>query len=1157
VTAVGSDQRFRLLAADASANALEEELLARWREENLFARTLEAHAGGTPWVFFEGPPTANGRPGIHHVFARTIKDLFCRHRAMKGHFVLRKAGWDTHGLPVEIEVEKQLPALLAARGMSDEEIARCSGKQLIEAFGVEEFNRLCRESVWKYQGDWERLSERIGYWLDYDNAYVTYTNDYVESVWWALATLHDKGYLTRGHKILPYCPRCGTTLSSHEVALGYQDVADPSVYVALNLRDWGELGREALSAEEPSTGREAWAAESPVPSPLVPAPQSPVPSPQSRRRILVWTTTPWTLVSNVALAVHPELDYVELTKKTGTDWTIILAEARAGAVLGEDYRERWETVGRFPGSMLVGARYERPLDWVSFDGVAGDHGVIVGEDFVSADDGSGVVHLAPAFGADDYAAGQRHGLAFVQPVNARGEFPADMPVVGGKFVKKADPLIIEELDRRDALWKAGTLTHAYPHCWRCGTPLLYYARASWFIRTTAFKDEMLARNARVDWHPPEVGAGRFGEWLENNIDWAISRDRYWGTPLPVWVNDEDPTEIEVIGSFAALAERAGVSLGADFDPHKPYIDRHTWPARSGRGTMRRVPDVIDAWFDSGAMSFAQWHYPFENRETLATQYPADFIAEGVDQTRGWFYSLLAIAAGLGDALPNNTGSGKREAGSGETAGRYSVEGQPEGVQLPASRFPLPAEAAPYKAVVVNDLVLDAHGVKMSKRLGNIVDPWTVIPKYGADAVRLFLVSSSQVWKPRAFDEAQIREGVTQFLVTLRNVYSGMFALYANFGWEPSPVDPAPADRPAIDRWMLSRLATVEADVDSLLEAFDATAAAKTLMSFLVDDVSNWYVRRSRARFYEVSSPDNRAAFATLHEVLVVTARLLAPLAPFLSDWMHRELTGTSVHLAPYRRAGAVPADAALERAMREIRTLARLGRAAREDAGIKVRQPLSRLVCVVPRQLAGDVGSLFDLLEAELNVKRVELASSADSLVTLEAKPNFRSLGKKFGKSTPLAAQAVAAFTSDELRAFEHGQPLAISVGNEARTLDHEDLVIVRRATGALTVKEEDGRFAAIDPTVTPELRREGIARELVSQLQRLRRDLGFAVSDRIRLWIAAPAETNEAIIEYNSWIANELLAREIVAGEAPAGQQVHELDLDGSPVRAALSKEL
>jgi isoleucyl-tRNA synthetase len=1136
VTAAASGTRFRLIPPEGGANALEEELLGRWREEGLFARTLEARADAPSWVFFEGPPTANGRPGIHHVFARTIKDLFCRHRAMRGYRVLRKAGWDTHGLPVEIEVEKQLPALLKARGMSDEDIQRCSGKQLIDAFGVEEFNRLCRESVWKYQGDWEKLSERIGYWLDYDNAYVTYTNDYVESVWWALATMHERGLLARGHKILPYCPRCGTTLSSHEVALGYQDVSDPSVYVALDLGDWGH-----------GTGDSATLSTS----------QSPIPSPQSRRRILVWTTTPWTLVSNVALAVHPELDYVELKKKTGTDWTIILAEARAGAVLGEDYRDRWETVGRFPGSMLVGARYQRPLDWVSFDGVEGDHGVIVGEDFVSADDGSGVVHMAPAFGADDYAAGQRNGLAFVQPVNARGEFPADMPVVGGKFVKKADPLIIEELERRDVLWKAGTLVHAYPHCWRCGTPLLYYARGSWFIRTTAYRDDMLARNARVDWHPPEVGAGRFGEWLVNNIDWAISRDRYWGTPLPVWVNDEDPSEIEVIGSYAALAARVGASLGSDFDPHKPYIDRYTWPAKSGRGTMRRVSEVIDTWFDSGAMSFAQWHYPFENREMLATQYPADFIAEGVDQTRGWFYSLLAIAAGLGDALPNNKGIGNRESGMAAASGSLRAASIPDS-HLPAAggRPPIP-DVAPYRAVVVNDLVLDAEGVKMSKRLGNIVDPWSVIPKYGADAVRLFLVSSSQVWKPRAFDEAQIREGVTQFLVTLKNIYSGMFALYANFGWEPSALDPAPKARPAIDRWMLSRLTTVEREVDALLETFDATAAAKTLMSFVVDDVSNWYVRRTRSRFYEVTSDDNRAAFATLHEVLVVSSRLLAPLAPFLSDWLHRELTGTSVHLAPYRRLDAPAPDVALERAMREIRTLARLGRAAREEAAIKVRQPLSQMVCVVPQQVAGDVTSLFDLLEAELNVKRVTLASSADSLVTLEAKPNFRSLGKKFGKSTPLAAQAVAAFTSDELRTFEHGQPLAVSVGNESRLLDADDLTIVRRATGALTVKEEDGRFAAIDPAVTPELKREGIAREFVSQLQRLRRDLGFSVSDRLRVRIDAPDDVGAAITEYNDWIANELLAREITFGAPAAGQQAtHEVDLDGSSVRVTLTRE-
>jgi isoleucyl-tRNA synthetase len=577
----------------------------------------------------------------------------------------------------------------------------------------------------------------------------------------------------------------------------------------------------------------------------------------------VWTTTPWTLVSNAALAVSPELEYVELRKKTGAEWTIILAEARAAAVLGADYADRWAVVRRMRGGELAGLRYRRPLDWLPYG--EGEHEVVVAESFVSAEEGSGVVHMAPAFGADDYAAGQRHGLAFLQPVNARGEFPADMPVIGGKFVKAADPLIVEELKRRDLLWKAGVEKHSYPHCWRCGTPLIYYARSSWFVRTTAFRDRMLARNGRVDWHPEEVGEGRFGEWLKNNIDWAISRDRYWGTPLPVWVNDEDPSEVEVVGSYQELAAKIGRALPGDFDPHKPHVDDYSWPAPSGRGTMRRVPEVIDTWFDSGSMSFAQWHYPFENHDVVARHYPADFIAEGVDQTRGWFYSLLAIATGLGDALPNNGGDRPGEGGT----------------------------AAPYRAVVVNDLVLDAEGQKMSKSRGNAVDPWAVIERHGADAVRLFLIASSQVWIPRRFDETVIRETAGRFLLTLKNTYTGIFAQYANFGWSPSDEDPPAADRPPIDRWVLSRLATVEREADGYLQRYEATLAARAVMEFFDEDVSKWYVRLNRHRFYDVESADNRAAFATLHEVLVGTCRLLAPFAPFLTDWMHRELVGES------------------------------------------------------------------------------------------------------------------------------------------------------------------------------------------------------------------------------------------------------------------------
>ena len=1093
--AAGGDakgRQFRLLPTDRSPDELENEVLSIWKEENLFERVQEQLKGRPEFVFFEGPPTANGRPGIHHVFSRTIKDLFCRHRAMRGFHVTRKAGWDTHGLPVEIEVEKRIEAEFGLR----------TAKQQIEKIGVERFNQMCRESVWRYKSDWEALSERIGYWLDYSDPYVTYSNDYIESVWWALATLFRRGRLTRGHKVLPYCARCGTTLSSHEVAQGYKDVKDPSAFVALDL---------------------VGAAKGP-----------------GRRRILVWTTTPWTMVSNVALAVSPALEYVELRKrKTESDETIVLAHARAGAVLGDDFTGRWETVRTFPGSELVGAQYARPLDWVPFGD--GKHEVVVAGDFVSAEEGTGVVHMAPAFGADDYAAGQRNGLAFLQPVNLRGEFPPDLPLVGGKFVKDADPIILEELKRRGVLWKTAQFEHAYPHCWRCETPLLYYARNSWFVRTTEFKDAMLIRNSRVDWHPSEIGAGRFGEWLTNNVDWAVSRDRYWGTPLPIWVCDRDDSHAEAVASYAELAERSGTALARGFDPHKPFIDRYKWACKCG-GTMSRTPEVVDAWFDSGSMPFAQWHFPFENRDKFEKHYPADFIAEGIDQTRGWFYSLLAIASGLGDALPGN-------------------------LLAHESHSAAVGDTAPFRAVVVNDLVQDAQGQKMSKSRGNVVDPATVIPRHGADAVRLFLTTSSQVWMPRRFDEAGIRDTAGRFLLTFKNVYTGIFAEYANFGWSPSASDPEPKNRPLLDRWVLSRLATVEKEVDELLGRYEATTAAKTVMTFFDEDVSKWYVRQSRARFYQVDQDDNRAAFATLHEILAVTSRLLAPFAPFITDWVHRELTGTTVHLAPFTRRHTDSIDVDLDRAMTHIRALSTLGRAAREEAGVKVRQPLSRLVCVVPttgvaaRGAAGKVSEqllsqLSPLLAAELNVKAVEFISSADDLVTLEAKPNFRSLGKKFGNRTPLASKAVQSLSSEALREFEAGKPLYVSVENESRELSAEDLTVVRRASGDLMVKEEAGYFAALDASVTRELRLEGLARELVSRIQRLRKDSGFAVSDRIRLEITADAEVEEAARAFSKWIADEVLAVDVkVGGKNQSNYATHALDLEGLSATVAMER--
>ena len=1088
--AAGGDEkgrRFRLLPTDRSPDELEKEMLSRWKEENLFQQTLSQAEGKPEFVFFEGPPTANGRPGIHHVFSRTVKDLFCRYRAMSGNHVARKAGWDTHGLPVEIEVEKRIEKDFGIR----------TAKQQIEKIGVERFNEMCRESVWRYRTDWEELSERIGYWLDYSDPYVTYSNNYIESVWWALATMFRGGRLYRGHKVLPYCARCGTTLSSHEVAQGYKDVKDPSAYVALDL------------VEDKSA--------------------------RPRRRILLWTTTPWTLVSNVALAVNPTLEYVELRKrKSETDETIILALARTPAVLGDDFAGRWETVGSFRGSDLVGKLYKRPLDWVAYK--EGTHEIIIGESFVSADEGTGVVHMAPAFGADDYAAGQRHGLAFLQPVNLRGEFPEDMPLVGGMFVKDADAVILEELKRRGVLWKSTLHEHAYTHCWRCETPLLYYARTSWFIRTTEFKDAMLVRNSRVDWHPAETGSGRFGEWLTNNIDWAVSRDRYWGTPLPIWVCERDDSHAEAIGGYAELSERSGLKLGADFDSHKPFIDSYTWACKCG-GTMRRTPEVIDAWFDSGSMPFAQWHFPFENRDKFERYYPADFIAEGIDQTRGWFYSLLAIATGLGDALPNN-------------------------LLAHEAHSPVVGDTAPYRAVVVNDLVLDAEGQKMSKRLGNIIDPASVIPRYGADAVRLFLTTSSQLWTPRRFDEAGIRDTAGRFLLTFKNVYTGIFAEYANFGWSPSDDDPAPQNRPPLDRWILSRLATVEREADELLGRYEATNAAKAVMAFFDEDVSKWYVRQSRHRFYDVDGEENRAAFATLHEIISVTCRLLAPFAPFITDWVHRELTGTSVHLAPFTRGVPGTIDVDLERAMGQIRTLATLGRAAREEAGVKVRQPLARLVCVVPghgsasKTAAGVLEELSPLLAAELNIKIVQFISSADDLVTLKARPNFRSLGKKFGKDTPLAAEAVQALSSEALSEFEAGKPLYVSVGNESRELSPEDLTVVRTASGHMVVKEEGGYFAALDSVVTRELRLEGLAREVVSRVQRLRKELGFAVSDRITLHVGGGAEIQEAVKAFQKWIADEVLALKVVVGEKIDGTHAtHTFDLDGQSVEVALER--
>jgi isoleucyl-tRNA synthetase len=1030
---------------EGGADQLEQQLLERWKAEDLFHRTLEAGKGGKPYVFFEGPPTANGRPGIHHVFARTIKDLICRFHAMQGESVTRIAGWDTHGLPVEIEVEKEL---------------KLSGKKDIEKFGVAEFNARARTSVFKYQSAWENLSDRIGYWLDYEHPYVTCSNEYIETVWWLLKRLHERDLLYRGHRVLPYCPRCGTVLSSHELALGYEKVSTNSVYVTFPLES------------DPA------------------------------RQLLVWTTTPWTLLSNVAVAVHPEMEYGEY--QVG-DRRLILATARAslpsGSTKGAPTFAELGAIRTFPGSELLGLRYRRPLEVVPLPDDKASRLVVPGS-FVTAEDGSGLVHMAPAFGADDYQAGVEHGLALVRPVAPDGTFVGtNWPEIEGRLVtaRETNDLIIARL-KQDGRWHlTAPYEHTYPHCWRCSSPLIYYARDSWFVRTSALKERMLELNRQVDWHPPEVGSGRFGEWLENNVDWALSRDRYWGTPLPVWVCERDASHVEVVGSYVELAERWGKSLPDTFDPHKPHIDGYVLPCGCG-GSMHRTPEVIDTWFDSGSMPYAQWHYPFEHAEEFASHFPADFICEGVDQTRGWFYSLLAIATTAFDSLC-------------------------------------------YRHVIVNDLVLDAEGQKMSKSKGNVVDPWEMIAEFGADTVRLYLLGSSQVWLPKRFDRNTIGDTAGKFFNALKNSYV-FLSIYAE-NWSAGGAPPV-AERPLVDRWLLSRLdATVEA-VGTAWSQYDPTAGVRALMEFVVDDLSQWYVRASRDRFWAVDSTADPAALATLHESLVTVSRLLAPAAPFASDWLHRALAGTSVHLARF----PVPSgrrERDLEGAMDAVRRLASLARAARDERGIRVRQPLARMQVAIPGAVRGAVSDgLLELLRLEVNVKKVEVVESDTDLVRLRAKPNFRTLGKRYGKRTPAIAAAAQGLGSEALRSLEQGQTATLELEGESVTFLPEDVVVEREVASDWLVGSDGPFVAALDPRLSPELRGEGLAREVVNRVQRLRKEAGYAYTDRIVLWISGDDLVLSAVRDHAAFIQGETLARQLENGRAPAPDLEQTVDIDG-----------
>lgn len=1050
-----STNGWRIPGSSAQWREMEERVLTFWREEQIFARSVSERRGADPYVFYEGPPTANGRPGSHHVLSRVFKDVFPRFHTMRGRYVERRGGWDCHGLPVELEVEKRLGI---------------SGKPDIEAYGIAEFNRQCRESVVTYLEEWERLTERIGFWIDTDRAYRTMDTPFIESVWWSLAELNTRGLIYESDKVVPYCPRCGTALSSHEVALGYKDVEDPSIYVRFPL------------VERPDVS------------------------------LLVWTTTPWTLPANQAVAINPDVVYAVVAVG---DEQLLLAEPLVGAVFGDDAR----IVERHAAADLIDLAYVPP-----FADIPGAHRVLPA-DFVTTEDGTGIVHIAPAFGEDDMGVGRAYGLGAPNPVDRQGHFTDAVPLVAGMFAKDADRTLIADLEGRGRLFREQAYVHSYPHCWRCQTPLLYYAKPSWYIRTTDVRTRMLELNADIGWHPERVRDGRFGKWLEGNVDWAISRERYWGTPLPFWRCD-GCDHVEVVGSFARLADLATTPVGDDLDPHRPYVDDIAITCPACGDTAHRVPEVLDVWYDSGAMPFAQQHHPFSTGGKLAGVFPADFICEAIDQTRGWFYSLLAESTLLFD------------------------------------------EAA-YRNVICLGLILDGQGQKMSKSRGNVIEPWSVLDRQGADPFRWYLLTAQSPWDSFRFSLDAVDESM-RFLLTLWNTYV-FLVTYAALpdGWTPGGDDPDPRDRPLMDRWILSRCDRVTAEVTACLEAYDATGAGRLLDTF-VDDLSNWYVRVSRPRFWggrqgdPVADADHRAAFATLHECLVRVAHLVAPFCPFVADELYGNLVAghdsdapPSVHLASWP-VSAGREDDALEQSIAAARIAVSLGRGARSEAKIKIRQPLAQAVIACPPATAATLEALTELIARELNVHDVRFVTDPGELVAVTIKPNYRTLGPRFGKSMPALAAAVADLPAEETaRQLEAGGTVEVVVDGTPHALAPEDLLITARPTEGYAVGQETGMAVGLATDISAELRMEGLARELVHAVQNARRAAGLRVEERIVLHLDGSGPIREAIDTFGAQIASDTLAERVTTGHgaAIAGTHREELLLDGEPVAIRLER--
>lgn len=1020
-----------------SVNDVEETILKEWKEKDILNLTIENRKDAEPYVFHDGPATANGMPGLHHMLAKFLKDTFCKYQTMKGKKVLRKVGWDTHGLPVEVQVEKEL-------GFHD--------KNDIEAYGIEKFNQKCRESVFENEKAFTDLTERMGQFIDVKHPYVTYKNDYIETEWWILKNMFDEGYIYEGLKIVPYCTRCGTGLASHEVAQGYKEIKVETVTVPMKV-----VGEE-------------------------------------NTYFLVWTTTPWTLIANVALCVNPKETYVKVDSK---GYHFIVAEKLASHVFKDEY----EVLETYQGTELEHMEYEQLLPFLNVNKKAF---YVTLADYVTMDDGTGIVHIAPAFGQDDYEVGRKYDLPVLNPVGEDGCYK-EGPWKGTN-VFTVDPEIITWLKANDKLFKKERMEHNYPHCWRCDTPLLYYSKPSWYIEVTKMKDLIVENNKKIQWNPEFIGEKRFGNWLENLNDWAISRSRYWGTPLPLWICECGHKEM--IGSRQELVEKVVEPIDETVELHRPYVDHlHIQCQHCGK-EMSRVPDVIDCWFDSGSMPFSQYHYPFENKELFKEQFPADFICEGVDQTRGWFYSLLVISSFV-------------------------------------------MKQSPYKNVLVHDLLLDKFGKKMSKSKGNIVRPFDIMKQYGADTIRFYFPYASPVWTPLKFDEEGLKEVYSKFFNTLKNTYS-FFALYAN----TDEVDPRKfqvdvKERAFIDQWLLSKYERLVQDVTTNYDAFDLTKVVRSLTTFVNEDLSNWYIRRNRRRFWGSElNLDKKAVYLTTYEVLVGLMKLIAPIVPYVSEEIYQNLTGeSSVHLADFPVCNQDLIHPEIEEKMDLVRDLIRLGRNAREEAKIKVRQPISEVI--LDGKNESTIGELSSLIEEELNVKKVVYQSQLSEFMNFIVLPNYKVAGPIFGPEIKKFAQSLTELSTDQILSLQNEENIDLTVEGVSYSISSDMVVIRITAKEGFNVQMEQNQFIILDTDLTVELIEEGIARELVSKVQNMRKSKGFEVADRIQLFYQADQDVTEAINHYESFIMEETLSVALLC----TNDLEETIDLNGHEVKIDVKK--